>query len=200
MVQGAINWTLWGLGKSCIYSNISLLFRAQSALSRRCGSESEWGNWRQRLLYVRFPTAHFLIYFVCSPPTLSLRLPLLARSLILPLSMSSLLSLHNYLLWPVRWLMAFIWCPLLPFAEQQQIKPGPNTQIVPQKSRKTWGNTGAVETMKQRDLAFGKKNICWGTAWNNFLCSLSPQRNPPTANLQLLLLPTAVSKLKRGGG
>lgn len=96
--------------------------------------------------------------------------------------------------------MGFIWRPLLPFAKHQQIKPGPNTQIVPQKSRKTGENTGAAKTMKQRDLAFGKENICRGTAWNDFLCSLTPQRNPPTANLQLLLLPTAVSKLKKGGG
>lgn len=94
--------------------------------------------------------------------------------------------------------MGFIWRPLLPFAKHQQIKPESNTQIVPQKSRKTGGNTGAAQTMKQRDLAFGKKNICQGTAQNDFLCSLSPQRNPPTANLQLLLLPTAVSKLKKG--
>lgn len=65
-------------------------------------------------------------------------------------SMSFSLSLHNYLLWPVRWLMAFIWCPFLPFAEHQQIKPWPKKQIVPQKSRKNCsagvgGNTGGLQ-------------------------------------------------------
>lgn len=55
--------------------------------------------------------------------------------------------------------MGFIWRPLLPFAKHQQIKPEPHTQIVPQKSRKTGGNTGAAKTMKQRDLAFGKKTF-----------------------------------------
>lgn len=52
--------------------------------------------------------------------------------------------------------------------------------------------------MKLRDLAFGKENICRGKAWNNFYFSLTPQRNPPTANLRLLLVLTTISKL--GGG
>lgn len=64
----------------------------QSTLSQRCGRKSEWGNWRQRLLYVRIPTPQILIYLVFPC------LPLLSCSLVLPLSVSSSLSLHNYLL------------------------------------------------------------------------------------------------------
>lgn len=98
--------------------------------------------------------------------------------------------------------MGFIWHPLLPFAKHQQIKPGPKTQIVPQKSRKTrGGNTGAGERGWSKELwPLERKTFVEEQSWNNFLRRLSPQRNPPTANLQLLLVPTAVYQIKEGRG
>lgn len=148
---------------------------------------------------VRILTPCLLIYFICSPLTLS---PLLTSPFLNAPSLNVFLALPSQL--------SLTACEVINgfhLTSSSTLRRAPtnktrahNTQIVPQKSSKTGQNTGAAKTMKQRDLAFGKKNICRGMAWNDFLCSLPPQRNPPTANLQLLLLPTAVSKLKKGRG
>lgn len=73
--------------------------------------------------------------------------------------------------------MGFIWHPLLPFAKHQQIKPGPKTQIVPRKSRKTrGGNTGAGKSGCSKELwPFERKTFAEEQSRNSFLSREIPR-------------------------
>lgn len=140
----------------------------------------------------------WLLYGTCKSPHTTLPdlfcFPSLGSS---PLPLP--LSLHNYLLQPVRWWMAFIWCSHLPSTEHQQIKLQPTHKLSHRRAVKGENMGSAKDKEEEKSGLWKEKHLPKGIGLGRLSpCSPFPMRNPHSANLELLLPPMAVSKLKEG--
>lgn len=167
----ATHWSIMGLKKSCIYSNISLFLSSTQSteLPARCKGEGVkgWGNWRQRLLHVRILGATLADLFWFALPRL------FSLSLTSPFQLTHSPSLNVFLALPSQ--LSLIACevingfhltssptPLCRAPTNKKPEAPHNTQIVPPKSRKKktarkYGGCKDNEAERERDLAFGKK-------------------------------------------